>query len=141
MNGYYDATELGQQWYGFGGFGLEFAAIVAGHDLVELNFNYYGLLLDRAMLRNAFRKGPGNFDVTLAYSHELYQGGPDAKVKVSGYKFETVGNIYGWNVGVELKSRNGAFSVKAEAGRDPVNSSYYSVGGFVNVGLQLEKLL
>ncbi len=33
------------------------------------------------------------------------------------------------------------FSVKAEAGRDRINGTYYTLGGFASVGLQLENLL
>jgi len=39
VNGFYDATRLGKQWYGSGSVGFEMAALLAGNDAVDLNFN------------------------------------------------------------------------------------------------------
>lgn len=155
VNGFYDASYLGGRWYSSGGAGCELAMSLSGNDALDLNFNWYANLLSRTTFVNAFRKGPSNYDLEVGYSHELWDGGPDLRLKATGYQFsvgstwtdETVltqgwtGPIYGWNFGAELKSRSGAFTLKYETGFDRANAHYHTVGGFVNVGLQLERLL
>jgi len=142
VNGFYDTSRLGNRWYRSGSIGLEMAALLPGNDEIDLNFNYYGNLFQgRSSIVNAIRNGTGNFDVELGYSHELGEGGPDLRLKLTGYQFDVGTKVYGWNAGAEVTQRNGMFSVKAEAGRDEINNTYYTVGGFVNVGIQLERLL
>jgi hypothetical protein len=143
VNGFYDTCELGGgRWFGSGGVGFEMAGLLVGNDAIDLNFNYYGdLFQGRNSIVNAFRNGTGNFDLELAYSHELGDAGPDLRLKLTGYRFDARTKVYGWNAGAQVTTRNGMFSVKAEAGRDRLNGDYYTVGGFVNVGLQMERLL
>ncbi len=141
-NVFYDTSRLGVQWFGSGGGGLEMAALLPGGDVVDLNYNFYGNLFQgRNSIINAWRNGPGNFDVQVGYSHEMGDHGPDLRLKVTGYQFDVGWKAWGWNAGAEVTSRNGVLSVKAETGRDELNGRYYTVGGFVNVGLQLENLL
>jgi hypothetical protein len=141
INGFYDTSWLGGNWYSSGGVGCEMVTLLSGNDAFDLNLNWYDNLLTGWTLRNAFRKGPSNFDFEVGYSHELWDGGPDLRLKATGYKFSVGSNTYGWNAGAEVSSRNGAFSLKYETGHDRINSTYHTVGGFVNVGLQLERLL
>ena len=141
VNGFYDASKLGSGWYGSSGFGFEVAALGPGNDLVDLNFNYYGnLFLGSNSIVNAFRNGTGNFDVEIGYSHELLDGGPDLRLKFTGYHFNIGTRVYGWDAGAEIKTRNGMFSVRAETGRDGINGTYHTIGGFVNVGVQFDRL-
>jgi hypothetical protein len=140
VNGFYDTSRLGDTWYSSGGVGFEMAALVGGSDALDLNFNWYGQLFNGNVIRNAFRYGPSNFDVQAGYSHELWNGGPDLRLKMTGYKFEIGRDVYGWNTGAELKSRDGMFVLKYDVGHDKVNKTYQTVGGFVNVGFQLENL-
>jgi hypothetical protein len=141
VNGFYDTSRLGGTWYSSGGVGLEMAALVAGNDAVDLNFNWYGQIFNSSVIRNAFRYGPSNFDFQAGYSHELWNGGPDLRLKAAGYKFDIGNSVYGWNAGAELKSRDGMFVLRYDVGHDKVNQTYQTVGGFVNVGLQVENLL
>ncbi len=141
VNGFFDTTRLGGQWYSSGSVGFEMAALLPGNDALDLNFNWYGNLFNSNVLANAFRRGPSNFDFEAGYSRELYNGGPDLRLNVTGYKFSAGTGVYGVRGGAELKTRDGMFSVKYEAGDDRVNGTYHTVGGFVNVGLQLENLL
>lgn len=155
VNGFYDTSWVGGQWYSSGGVGCEMAMALHGNDAVDLTLNWYANLLSPTTFVNAFRNGPSNYDVEVGYSRELWGGGPDLRLKATGYQFsvgstwtgETVlasrlaGPIYGWKFGTELKSRNGAFAVKYETGFDKANALYHTVGGFVSVGLQLERLL
>jgi len=85
--------------------------------------------------------GPSNYDFQAGYSHELYHGGPDLRLSVTGYKFDTGSGVYGYYAGAELKSRNGVFVVKYDVGHDNVNQAYQAVGAFANIGFQLENLL
>ncbi len=140
VNAFYDTTRLGSRWYNSGGLGVEMAALVAGYDSIDLNFNWYGNLFNANVLANAFRRGPSNFDFQTGYSHELYAGGPDLRLHACGYRFSAGGGVYGWRAGAELKTRDGLFSVKYEAAHDRINGTYHSTGGFVNVRLQLERL-
>ncbi|MFC1835039.1 inverse autotransporter beta domain-containing protein [Thermodesulfobacteriota bacterium] len=141
VNGFYDSTRLGGKWHDSGGVGFEMAALLYGNDALDLNFNWYGNLFNRNVLVNVFREGPSNFDLEAGYSHQLFDEGPDLRLHATGYKFGAGYNVYGWRAGAELKTRNGAFSLKYEAGNDKVNQTYHTVGGFVNVGLQLGKIL
>ena len=60
-------------------------------------FNWYGKALDASFsaatsvtplqLANA-SFGNSNFDFQAGYSHELYNGGPDLRLSVTGYKFD-----------------------------------------------------
>jgi hypothetical protein len=142
VNGFYDATMLSSSWYGSGGIGFEMVTMGAGHDLVEFNFNYYGdIFQGRNSIINAFRNGPLNYDASLAYSLQLGDDGPDLRLKLTGYRFDIGTARYGMNADAELKAKNGVWSLKAGTGHDPVNGWYHTVGGFVNVGVQLERLL
>ncbi len=142
VNAFYDASRLGERWYGSGGLGLEMASLLPGNDMVDLNFNYYGNLFQgRNSIVNTFRNGTGNFDIEAGYSHELYGDGPDLRLKVTGYQFDVGAKVYGWNVGAEVSTRNGLFTARADTGNDRFNGTYHTVGGFVNIGLQLERLL
>ncbi len=139
VNGFYDTSRLGSTWYSSGGVGLEMAALV-GSDAIDLNFNWYGQLFNSNVILNAFRYGPSNYDFEAGYSHELWNGGPDLRLKMTGYEFDIGNRVYGWNAGAELKSRDGMFVVKYDVGHDQVNDTYQTVGGFVNVGFQMENL-
>ncbi|MFH1113433.1 MAG: hypothetical protein V1792_05885 [Pseudomonadota bacterium] len=141
VNGFYDTSRLGEKWYSSGSLGFELAALVSGSDALDLSFNWYGKLFNGNVIRNAFRYGPGNFDVQAGYSHELWDGGPDMRLKVAAYQFNIGDNVYGWNAGAELKTRDGVFSLRYDVGNDKINRTYQTVGGFVNIGLQLDNLL
>ncbi len=141
-NAFYDASKLGGRWYGSSGLGLEMAFLLPGNDMLDLNFNYYGNIFQgRNSIVNAFRNGTGNFDMEAGYSHELYDEGPDLRLKVTGYQFDAGTTVYGWNAGAEVSTRDGLFTVRADTGKDRFNGTYHRVGGFVNVGLELERLL
>ncbi len=140
LNGFYDSARLGGTWYSSGSLGLEAAALLPGDDAIDLSFNWYGKLFSGAVISNAFRNGPSNFDIQAGYSHELYNEGPDLRMHASAYRFSAGNGVYGWRAGAELKTRDGMFSVKYEIAEDPINSTYHTVGGFINVGLQLERL-
>ena len=141
VNGFYDTSRLGGTWYASGGVGLEVAASVTGNDALDLNLNWYGQLFNSNVIRNAFRYGPSNYDFQAGYSHELWNGGPDLRLKITGYQFNIGKSVWGWNAGAELKSRDGMLVLKYDVGHDKVNQTYQTVGGFVNVGFQLENLL
>jgi hypothetical protein len=141
VNAFGDTTKLADQWYGSGGVGFEMAALGAGNDLVELNFNFYGdLFQGRNSIVNAFRNGPRNYDASVAYSVQLGAEGPDLRLKLTGYRFDIGTSQYGGNADAELKSKNGVFSLRGGVGHDPVNGWYHTVGGFVNVGIQFSNM-
>ncbi len=141
VNGFYDTTRITGQWFSSGGLGFQAACLLTGSDALDLNFNWYGQLFSGYEWLNTFRYGPANYDFEAGYSHEIWNGGPDLRLKIRGYQFYTGSNLYGWTGGAELKSRDGMFVLKYEAGYDRLNSTYQTVGGYVNVGFQLENLL
>ncbi len=140
VNGFYDTSRLGGTWRSSGGLGFEMASLVCGSDAIDLNFNWYGKIFNSNVIVNAFRYGPSNFDFQAGYSHELWNGGPDLRFSASGYKFDVGESVYGWNAGAELKTRDNMFVLKYAVGHDKVNETYQTVGGFVNIGFQLENL-
>lgn len=141
VNGFYDTSRLGEHWYSSGGLGLGMAALVGGNDAIDLNFNWYGRLFNSNVIVNAFRYGSSNFDFQAGYSHELWNGGPDLRLSATGYKFDIGESVWGWNAGAELKTRDNMFVLKYAVGNDKVDRTYQTVGGFINVGFQLENLL
>jgi hypothetical protein len=141
VNAFYDTARLGRTWYSSGSVGFEMATLAAGHDALDLNFNWYGKLFNGAVIRNALRYGPSNFDFQVGYSRELWDGGPDLRLSARGYKFDIGNSVYGWNAGAELKSRDGKFVLQYTVGHDKLDDTFHAVGGFVNVGLQLENIL
>ena len=141
VNGFYDTSRLGEQWYSSGSFGFETAALLSGSDALDLRANWYGKLFNSSVIVNAFRYGPSNYDFQAGFSHELWNGGPDLRLSATGYKFAVGNSVYGWNTGAELKSRDGVFVVKYAVGRDPINSTYHTVGAFVNVGFRMDNIL
>ena len=129
---------------------LRLAAMVAGHDAIDLLFNWYGKALDATSLNNIGYVPPttgedgfgnSNFDFQVGYSHELYGGGPDLRLSVTGYKFDMDSDVYGYHAGAELKSRDGMFVAKYNVGYDSANQAYQSVAAFINMGFQLENLV
>ena len=140
VNSFYDGTRLSGVWYSSFGFGGEMAALIAGHDALDLNFNWYGQP-HNDIIPSLSRTKTGNYDLEAGYSHELYQGGPDLRLKVKGYRFSNPTSVYGLNAGAELKSRDGVFVLKYEGGHDQSTGTYHTIAGFVNIGLQAENLL
>ncbi|MFC1835188.1 hypothetical protein ACFL2Q_10695 [Thermodesulfobacteriota bacterium] len=152
VNGFYDASRFGgdspydtstffSRWDSSGGVGLEFAANVAGDDAFDVNFNWYGNLFNKDVLLNAFRNRGGSFDIECGYSHALFNQALDLRLKLVGYQFDAGTPTRGWRGGADLTSRDGMFSLRYEHGSDTISGQYNTVGGFVNVGLQLENLL
>ena len=149
LHSFFDTTRLSGVWYPSGSLGVEMATLVAGHDAIDLLFNWYGQALDASSLNNLGYNpatgedgfGKSNFDFQVGYSHELYDGGPDLRLSVTGYKFDMDSDVYGYYAGAELKSRDGMFVVKYDVGYDNSNQAYQSVAAFMNMGFQLENLV
>jgi len=141
VNGFYDASRVFQRWHSSGGVGLEFAANSAGDDAIDVNINWYGNLFNRDVLVNAFRNKGNSFDVEAGYSHALFGHSVDVRLKLAGYQFDIGDKVYGWRVGADLTTRDGVFTLRYEYGSDRLDGQYNTVGGFVNVGFQLENLL
>jgi hypothetical protein len=150
IHSFFDTASLSGNWYSCGSIGVEFAALIAGHDAIDVNFNWYGKALDAAFLMNSLDYipdvnqvgfGASNYDFQVGYSHELYGGGPDLRLSVTGYKFDTGSGVYGYYAGTELKSRNGVFVLKYDVGHDNSNLTYQAVGAFMNIGFRLENLV
>jgi hypothetical protein len=140
-NAFYDSSRLFNKWYSSGGLGMEMAATVGGDDAVDVNFNWYGNLFSRNGFINAFRNRGGIFDLEAGYSHALLDHTLDLRLKVAGYQFDVGQRVSGWRGGADLTTRDGMFTVRYEHGQDPINGSYDTVGGFVNIGFQLENVL
>lgn len=141
VNGFYDTSRLFNKWYSSGGVGLEMAANVAGDDAIDLNFNWYGNLFNRDVLVNAFRNKGNSFDVEAGYSHAMFNRALDLRLKVIGYQFDIGTAVQGWRGGADLTTRDGVFTLRYEHGHDRIDGDYNTIGGFVNVGFQLENLL
>ncbi len=139
-NGFYDGSYLNKVWYSSQGAGFELAHKVSDSDAIDINANWYGKLFNDVILTNASRAGSKNWDLEVGYSHELWEGGPDFRVKATGYQLDTGIRIEGWNTGAELKSRDGVASVKYEVGNDKLNKVYQTIGAFFNCGFQLDRL-
>ena len=102
-----------------GSVGVEMAAILSGNDAVDLNFNWDGTLFSGNVISNAFRYGPSNFDAEAGYSHELWNGGPDLRLKLTGYQFNAGEKIGGWNAGgAQIQGRSVRARIRCWKRRD-----------------------
>lgn len=140
-NGFYDTSRLFNQWYTSGGLGLEMVENVSGDDAIDLNLNWYGNLFSRDLLVNAFRNKGNSYDLEAGYSHALFNQTLDLRLKLAGYQFDVGQNVSGWRTGADLTTRDGVFCLRYDYGQDRINGSYNTVGGFVNIGFQVENLL
>jgi hypothetical protein len=141
VNAFYDSTKLYGRWYSSGGAGLEMAALTPADGAIEVNFNWYGNLINRSELVNAFRNNVGNWDIEAAVYQPLFDQALDLRLSATAYNFNIGTSFYGWRTGAELTTRNGIFTLKYEYGRDEINGEYNTIGGYVNVGFQLENLV
>jgi hypothetical protein len=140
INAFYDGTKLFGKWYSSAGLGLEMVAITPGEGAIDLNVNWYGNLINKSQLINAFRNQAGSWDIEAGVSQPLFDQALDLRLKAAGYDFNIGTAVYGWRVGADLTTRNGVFTVKYEHGQDRINGAYNTIGGYVNVGLQLENV-
>lgn len=141
VNGFYDTSRLFDTWNSSGGLGLEFASNGVGDDAIDANFNWYGNLFNRDVLVNAFRNTGNSFDLEAGYSHALFNQALDLRLKLAGYQFDVGDKVYGWRGGADLTTRDGVFTLRYEYGSDRLNGQYNTLGGFINIGFQLENLL
>jgi len=139
-NGFFDTTRFADRWHSSGGWGLEMAFPLPGNTLVDFNFNYYGGMFTKDTFVNAFRAGPSNFDIETGYSLPILDNILDLRVKAAAYQFDTGRKIYGWRTGIEFTSSCGVFNAKYEFSRDQLSGPYHSLGGYITVGFQMEKL-
>lgn len=140
-NAFYDSTRLWKTWYPSWGWGLEMFSKLPGESAFDLQFNHYGNQFNRNALVNVFRTKGASWDLEAGYSVPLLNQSFDLRMKFRGYQFDSVENVYGWNAGAEVTTRNGSITLRYEHGQDRVNGSYDTIGGFVNVGFQMESLL
>jgi hypothetical protein len=153
VNAFYDTTRLyGTSWRSSGGYGLEMAANGPGDSAIDLTFNYYGNVYGGYNSRGSvfptfniidgIQSGEANYDIEAGYSQPIFEQAFDLRLKVTGYQFAlNDSKKYGMKSGAELTTADGVFRISMEGGHDPVMGSYGNVGGYVNVGFQLEKLL
>ena len=141
VNGFYDTSRLYNTWYPSGGVGVELAANIGTTDAVDINANWYGNIFSANDILNAFRNHGGSFDVEAGYSHALFNSQYDLRLKLTGYKFDTGFDVYGYKTGADLTTRNGMFTMRYEYGYDRINGSWNNIGGFVNMGFQIENII
>jgi hypothetical protein len=141
VNGFFDTTKIFERWYSAGGVGLEMVSNLSDNAAVDVRANWYGNLFSRDVFINAFRNKGGSYDIGVGYNHALFDQALDLRLSFTGYEFDVGDAVYGYKTGAGLTTRDGVFSVKYEHGYDRVNNSYDEIGGFVNVGFQVENLL
>lgn len=140
VNGFSDNAYLGGEWFSSAGLGAEFYAITPGDGLIDISLNYYGNLWRKQEHLNAFRNGPGNYDVEIGYSHPLFYRTLDLRLHSGWYQFDTGTRLRGGRFGATVTSRDGMFSAHYGFASDQLNGSYSNVGAAVNVGFDITKL-
>ena len=153
VNAFYDTTRLyGPSWRSSGGYGLEMAANGPGDSAIDLTFNYYGNVYGGYNSRGSvfptfniidgIQNGTANYDLEAGYSQSIIDQTLDLRLKVTGYQFALNNSKkYGIRSGAELTTADGVFRLSVDGGQDAVSGTYGNIGGYVNVGFQLEKLL
>ena len=153
VNAFYDTTRLyGPSWRSSGGYGLEMAANGPGDSAIDLTFNYYGNVYGGYNSRGSvfptfniidgIQNGTANYDLEAGYSQSIIDQALDLRLKVTGYQFALNNSKkYGIRSGAEITTADGVFRLSVDGGQDAVSGTYGNIGGYVNVGFQLEKLL
>ncbi|MFA6224226.1 MAG: inverse autotransporter beta domain-containing protein [Desulfomonilaceae bacterium] len=142
FNGFYDSTRILGQWWSAGGVGAEMAALLPNKDVVDLNFNYYGnLFRGPHYLDGELIAGPANMDFEAGYTTSLFDNSHDLRFKLNIYNYDVRYSVYGVRGGVDFKPWSGALILRYEVGRDQIYGSYETVGGFVNIPLNLDGFL
>jgi hypothetical protein len=141
VNSFFDTSRIFDKWYSSGGVGLEFAANMGDYDMVDLNVNAYGNFFNTTGLVNAFRNQGTSYDIEGGYSHALLNQTLDLRLNLAGYQYDAGAAVYGWRTGANLTTRDGVFTLRYEYGDDKINGPYNIVGGFVNIGFQLDNLV
>ncbi|MFC1835899.1 inverse autotransporter beta domain-containing protein [Thermodesulfobacteriota bacterium] len=140
VNAFYDTSRIFEKWYGSGGLGLETVAVFGG-DALDLSFNWYGNLISKEVLVNAFRNQGDSYDFEAGYSHGLFGDRADLRVKITGYNYYAMSPLRGWKAGVDLTTRDGLISLSYQNGHDRLSGSYHSVGAELNVAFDLEGIV
>lgn len=142
FNGFYDSTRILNDWWSAAGVGAEMAAILSNGDVLDLNYNYYGnLFRGPNYVDGELIKGPPNMDFEAGYTTSVFDRSPDMRFKFNAYNYDTRQNSFGLRGGVDLMPWNGSVILRYEVGRDHLYGSYQTVGGFLCIPLNLEKLV
>jgi len=142
FNAFYDSTRILGDWWSAAGVGAEMAAILSNRDILDLSYNYYGnLFRGPNYVDGELIKGPPNMDFEGGYTTSLFDRTPDIRFKINAYNFDTRQSAYGLRGGVDIMPWNGTVIMRYEIGRDQLYGSYQTVGGFINIPLNLEKLV
>ncbi|MFH0958122.1 MAG: inverse autotransporter beta domain-containing protein [Pseudomonadota bacterium] len=141
FNAFYDSTRILGDWWSAAGVGAEMAAILANRDVLDLSYNYYGnLFRGPTYVDGEIIKGPPNMDLEAGYTTSLFERTPDLRFKINAYNYDTRQSSYGLRGGVDIMPWNGSVIMRYEIGRDQLYGSYQTVGGFINIPLNLEKI-
>ncbi len=140
-NAFYDATKLYGRWFSSAGVGLEMVALTPADGAMDVNFNWYGNLINRSELINAFRNRAGSWDIEAGVSQPLFDQALDLRLSATAYDFNIGTAVYGWRAGADLTTRDGFFTLRYQHGHDKVNGSYDTIGGYVNIGFSLDNIL
>lgn len=142
-HGFYDATLLNREWNSSGSLGGFLAAMLAGNDAMEMSLNWYGSSSDPLLTAPSFLGESGSWDAKATYYHELWNGGPDLRLSLTGYSSHQQMNprLRGYATGVALASRDGKFRASYEFERDESLKNIHTIGLSMTIGFRLEKLL
>jgi hypothetical protein len=77
-------------------------------------------------------------DFEAGYTTSIFDRSNDVRFKVNVYNYDIRQSIYGIRAGVDIMPWNGALDLRYEIGRDQLYGSYQTVGGFVNIPLDIE---
>jgi hypothetical protein len=143
VNGFYETGVFGKfpmTW----AWGTELAAAIGARGLVDLTFNQYGnRLTGPSALLSGWRRGLMDLDAEVGYTHRLFEGSSDVRMKASGYKLNTVtGSPYvGYKSGLEVGFGRSAVRLAYEHGFDRTRGHMDFLGAQVRLTFGLGDLL
>lgn len=130
--GEYDTTRCEGQWYPGGRAALLLGQFVAGQDLATLGVNYFfGSTGDLFVAEN----NSSGFDVSLAYSHDLFFQGPRLRLSWTGYQLAGEARERGQFVDASAFLASGLIKIYGRFGQDSVLGANYTVGTELSLGL------
>jgi hypothetical protein len=140
---YYSMRQFGK-WSQSSIFGWKVASVIAGDGKLIVNSNVFFDLFGRETGFFEAVQGLADWNVKATYSQPfLALNRPmNVKVNVNRYWLTRAARIErGWSGGVELETKNRAFSATYDIGHDVFNETWQSVGLYARIGFQPGKLL
>ena len=131
-NAFLDSFGLDSNWHTSLGGGAEVTVLTFTDLILDLRFNAYERLFNRQVLANAYADVGPSYELRGGVSSPAFCGSWDLRLELAGYWYDIGKMVSGLRTGLELRSRDGLFTVGWEHGYDQFHGHYDVFRGFLN---------